>query len=280
MTATLFAGGFRLGTTDGAFFYGFGPQELLRVPLAGGAPTTLVDGIRTAIDVDLIVDAQWAYWIAIDPGGSFDNQVIRAPKTGGVAAAIGGGGFVRGLTVAGEHLYWNDANQLLAIPKTGASQSTLVAGEAYTTATATDGQSLWYFDNASGAVESAALLSAPGRVDQAATYVAVDAQFLYRAVDGFGLQNGGNNGVLRHPKAGGSPTPVSPSWTVKRMRLAGGALYVALDTGALWRVNTDGSSPTHLADGATDQLLVLGDSVYFTRLTGIDRQGDTYRVCK
>lgn len=272
VTATLFAADFRLGTTDGTFFYGFGPKELLRVPMAGGPPTILVDGIQTKIDVDLIVDDASAYWFANDISGSFDNLIIRAPKAGGAAAAIGGFGLAHGLTVAGDHLYWSEGNALWAMAKRATHQETRIADEAYTVSSIADGQALWYFNNdVVGAIASVALLSAPGPIDQPAMNLAVDAQSVYRATPG---------GVLRYPKAGGLPTAVSPTWDARRMRLDGTVLYVALDGGALWRVNTDGSSPTHLADGATDQLLVLGDSVYFTTLTGVDRLGNTYRVCK
>src|SRR2546423_4316016 len=86
MRRAAFSSGVTVGAADADYLYGFAGQTLVRIPLGGGAPQTVVDGINTFVDSNVSVDDQYVYWLA---GGNGTQSLIRAPKSGGMPINLG-----------------------------------------------------------------------------------------------------------------------------------------------------------------------------------------------
>nr|MBK7068859.1 DUF5050 domain-containing protein [Deltaproteobacteria bacterium] len=104
----------RLGglSTDGTYLYmaageggGAGQGVVSRVPLAGGAATTIATG--GSYSWATAIDAQYIYW-----ANAGNNTVMRMPLAGGtptVAATVPGGN-AEGVGVDDRYIYWADYN--------------------------------------------------------------------------------------------------------------------------------------------------------------------------
>ncbi len=82
--------------TDGAWIYGWGTQQIARIPVGGGAPETVVGGIDTSVDYALLVDERYVYWTVERDVGQISPRLFRAAKAGGDQPAF--------LTTSGLHI--------------------------------------------------------------------------------------------------------------------------------------------------------------------------------
>ena len=127
---------------DTNYVYWSDPDDgtISRVPLAGGAVTTLVSGTFGA--THLVMDAANLYWIA-------SYRVMQAPITGGTAVTLYQtySPYPMAIAVDNTHVYWTSDNaDLMSIPIGGGTPVTLTSGERTWEGIAVDSNAV-YFDS-------------------------------------------------------------------------------------------------------------------------------------
>jgi hypothetical protein len=258
----LFAAGIRAGAADGAFLYGFGDQQLRRVPLAGGGPSVVVDGIDARRDNQLFVDDVFAYWVVFDFSGGGTDELVRAPKTGGNATPLAYGE-IRGIALA-DAFYFVDETQLARAPRDGGVTTELTTTFNSADVLAASADTIYWVGAADGfalhamplASKTVAHSSYTGDADGRDVFVSFNVG-VYHYDAGTGEKS-----LLYTPATNGDPL----------LRVAAGNVYL-FDNSSIIRVSADGAHIDKLADGEAP-FTVAGDSVYFTL------HGDTYRVCR
>ena len=118
--ATIGPGGaIRIGP-NGNVYWISGLASLMTVPSAGGAATTLMQGM---VFSDVAVDANNAYVSTTQSG-----NIFRIPLSGGAPVSFAGalGGFYVSLALSATDLYWIDTSTIQKVPK-GGGTPTVVA---------------------------------------------------------------------------------------------------------------------------------------------------------
>jgi hypothetical protein len=99
-----------------------GPGRVMRIPLDGGQPVTVADGL--AAPDDIVLDADGVYWSAGVPGESA-GTVTRMARTGGVPTALASVGNPGPLALDGCSVYWASGGEIRGVPRTGGASRTL-----------------------------------------------------------------------------------------------------------------------------------------------------------
>lgn len=90
-------------------------QDVMSVPLAGGAVTTIVSGTNVA---GLAVDATSLYWTGLD-------GMVKAPLGGGTPVTLDGASRAPPIALHDGLIYWGQSDSLWSIPVNGGAQSSV-----------------------------------------------------------------------------------------------------------------------------------------------------------
>ena len=82
-TPTVIGMNFEPRASDGAYIYGFGVQQIARIPVGGGAQATVVGSIDTSVDYALLVAGGYVYWTVSPDAVHPSPRMFRAAKAGG-----------------------------------------------------------------------------------------------------------------------------------------------------------------------------------------------------
>jgi hypothetical protein len=178
-------------------------DEVLGMPLAGGAPIVLANGQE--LPHGLAVDATSVYW------ANTDGSVMKAPVGGGAWALLATGSSyevpvvgIRNLAVDSESVYWANpaSGQVLKVSIDGGTVVTLSSGERSPGALAIDGTSVYYTTLSDGDVKvipiagGSPVTIASGQKMPAA--IAVDSESVY-------WTNFSGSDVMKASLGGGNP---------------------------------------------------------------------------
>jgi hypothetical protein len=226
------------------------------VPLAGGAPRVM-GSMGWSSDIQIVsiaADRDDVYWSA-----QGDGTIFRAPITGGSPMAVVSDlslprGAPGAIALGGATLYVSDpAGDLLAVPTSGGSPTTLYAGPPITSGSA----------NISGA---------------GASGLAVDDTNVYFTYCPFGSSGSATPALMRIPRAGGSPTVLASSCATGIAVDAQNVYWIGTeDGGTLEEVPITGGPVRVLATG---QFAAVGPVIDDTSIYwGTAQQTGTCGVC-
>lgn len=238
---------------DGGNVYVAAGSGILRVSVATGEVTPVVDGRPTLVDA-VAVDDRYVWWTTFtykDPAGS---EVARIPKGGGpveiLAAGVDGKGRV----------HQDDlARQAVAVPKASSFWSLLLDGDA---ALVTNGSVILRV----AAGSAARVVVDASSYDGAVTRIAADAERIY------GEMAGGHDNLFAALRSGGPPTELArDADNVKDIVVAGDeVLYMTAEGSggreAIRAVATTGGPSRVVTSGryAAGDLAVAGDRVVYS----------------
>lgn len=139
-------------TVDGSSVYwtdSNDPGAVMKVPIGGGAPTTLAttSGAHTEPE-DLVVDSTYVYWIDAFGGGAVERVAIGGGSKTLLATGLQ---YPESLSLQGGFLYWTDVNAgtVQKMAAAGGSVTTLASGLSTPWGIGTDSTSV-YFTHAGG----------------------------------------------------------------------------------------------------------------------------------
>jgi len=114
-------------------------DDVVTVPLDGGAPTTLATGQSVT---EVAADAENVYWLAA-AGAAYG--VFSKPLVGGPTSTLATGQYRLGdLLVDETNVYWVDSDTILRVPVGGGSPVTLATGQLVLGGFAVDSTSLYW----------------------------------------------------------------------------------------------------------------------------------------
>ncbi|MDB4966823.1 MAG: hypothetical protein JWN44_2512 [Myxococcales bacterium] len=272
-TRTQIASGVVIGAADGQYLYGFSfsTQQIVRIPLGGGAREVVVDGVDTAVDFELTVDDRYVYWRMHGTDGQVP-ALVRAPKNGGATSVLGtGGGDAAPVEyVVADPIYFVHDGFMDAMSPDGSGQSHVVSADDAMALTANAHAVLYLGRNDGFRVHALPSNSAPSAhsvgsfdADDQYLYVAQDDELRRYAISDSHVET---LGQFAFPNG------------IDELRLFDNHVYllIGLPTEHLRidRVATDGSGRTTIVDGVSSGWVVASDSVYF------NWQGGVYRICR
>ncbi len=225
------------------------PGSVVKMPIAGGTPTTLAGG--QVGPVCIAVDATSVYWCdqgtCPSDGGACNGAVMKVPLGGGAAVPLASVLRPDGIAVDSTNIYWTDqgstvepyadstAGTVMQMPLNGSSAVTLASGQNWPSAIAVDGTNV-YWTNSGG-------------------------------VDGT------NGAVLTVAIGGGAVTVLAPNQDVPlALGLRGGSVYWANNgqditgsMGSIMKVAKGGGPSVMLATGSVPGALAVGEmDAYWT----------------
>ncbi len=260
--------------------------NVVKVPIAGGAPVTLATG-QTASPAGIAIDATNVYWTnkgtntcsSGDAGTCTYNQdgtVVQVPIAGGTPVTLATGqDFPVGITVMQSIVYWVNTNggTVMSTPAGGGPVVTLAAGQPspWAIASSTLTQSIYWLDRGTvqnehhdGALvrmtpEPAAEpdagpinLMAANLLDP--TALAVDTATIYWTSQGTEAAGYKDGAVLKLPITGGNPTFVALG--------QGGPSSVVVDSkNVYWTNAASGTVVSVPIKGGIETVLAIGQSL-------------------
>jgi hypothetical protein len=289
--------------TDGVYIYGYGAQQIARIPVGGGAAESVVGGIDTSIDFDLLVDDRYVYWTVQSNGGQLLSRMFRAAKSGGDQPTF--------LTVTDLHIvadadfvytivdWMGNGNGLVRVAKAdGHVTDEQIGGGGG--AAGVDGAYVYYVAPGPQSPGTASLWRVSKLVDGRPTPQMVASWDVYNdfgarpprfVSDGTAMFAWDFGRIIRVDFADGAvtllydpqrDTTVASGDRPGQMALDGSSVYWTSFNDyvepryAVDAVNKDGSAPRtiHAGSSAGQGIVVAGDSVYY------DLDGALYRQCK
>jgi hypothetical protein len=209
-------------------YWALGYQSIVRAPLEGGAPTTLTSGITYTFD--LVADATSLYW-ALASGGS--SSVVKMPLAGGprTTLATKNHGSARSIAVDATSVYWTDNGS-----PSEESFVYKVPLEGGTVTTLASGQGI-------------------------AGGLAVDASNVYWVA----WRSATDSVLMRIPKTGGSPSAVVSGPESRNFAVDEANAYWTVGS-VVMKAPLTGGTPTTLASGQLRPIHIVVDatSVYWT----------------
>ncbi|XXT16211.1 hypothetical protein WME94_38865 [Sorangium sp. So ce429] len=253
-------GALQIALTDQYVYYGGGygsevsDDEVGRVPKAGGAKSTLIDGLTYV--TQLVGSGPYAYFAGSDPG--LGSNLNRVNPDGTITALPITGGYPSGVAVDSTHIYWigNTRSNIYARPLSGGAASLIIPhGGGLRTSLFEDGDSLYYRDlgSPSGTMKAPKSgAAAPTRfIPRTSWYLDFDEANVYYA----------GSGVYSIPKSGGTPVQLATGGT--RAVVDNERIYW-LDGTALRAMCKDGTGAEVLAStGERYNLAVDSTGVYW-----------------
>ena len=206
---------------DGNFLYGIakqgegdsGPSSIVKMPMAGGAPATLVSGIQGRV-TSFRKDAASLYWSVVDGG---QGTIAKVSLDGGkVLKLVEVTDYVDALALDGDDVYFrqgsanDDTGRIMKVRCKGGRPVVVVKTEGHVAKRiAFDAQSMFWAAAPSGSIRKMARaggeaesLAGGSSIDE----IAVDGGFVYWLDDG---QREGQGALRKVPVAGGTATTLA-----------------------------------------------------------------------
>lgn len=238
--------------------YFSGKDGLMKVPLAGGAVTTVVPNTRAT---RIALDATSVYWTS-----SSDGVVMKVPIAGGAPTVIASNqANPHGIAVDANNVYWTTTNTVSKIPLGGGMPTDIASNQSTWGGIALDANNVYWTTgtSSSGRVMKASLRGGkPVELASAETPqdILVDGTSVY-----WGDRNGA--GVFGVPIAGGKASPLGIG-QIYNIALSDGFLYwTSGGARTIYKAPTTGGKPTKIASGLGD---VQGIAVDATSIYWID----------
>jgi hypothetical protein len=225
---------------------GTGRGDVVRLPIAGGAPAVVASGLGRPHDV--ACDGRWLYVVDEDTGGaglSHATTIERFPAGGGERVVVGrSDGEVANVALDGAGAYWADAldGTIVEAPIAGGSARVLARERGLPSRVVVAGGALYWVEKRSESLWT--LPKAGGLPRQVAQDFAGFAAFVVVASDLLWVNESAVDGafrVFRVPIAGGDTSPASPA-------------APAVDTLA-----TDGTRAFWTHEGTVDAVVAAAD---------------------
>lgn len=289
------------GAQTGSVPPGPGNGAVMKVPIGGGAPTTLATGLVGRCD--LAVDATSVYYTIAD---TVPGAVMKVPIGGGAPSTIASGDIGYGLSVDATSIYWSKGGpsrspgSLMRVPVGGSTPTTLASCPSPSflcvglpsgseqigpTSIAVDATSVYWMNNGTALMKVA---SGGGPITELAwgdngfgfpvhlpTGIAVDATNVYWA-NGGGSPSGA---VMKVPLGGGTPTVLARSGVNAPRGIAVDATNIYwtdtnnnTNTNTVMKLPLSGGTPTTLASwpgSGSGYIAVDATSVYWTTTDGV-----------
>jgi hypothetical protein len=188
--------------------------KVVRVPLEGGAPRVVADGLHRPRA--LASDGRWVFVVdseAGDGGLLRASTIVRVPAEGGAPVVVARcEGDVTGIALDDANAYWADEfdGTIVAVPKAGGEPRSLATGRGLPEQVVAYGDALYWVERRSETVVAMPRAGGPPR------HVVQDfAGFSHLVVDERGVwwateaPEAGRFRVLRAPPSGGEPSPAS-----------------------------------------------------------------------
>ena len=162
------------GPRDHTFHESPSPGAVMKMPIAGGNPTTLASNVSP---FEIAVDAVSVYWAENDsPGRRLPSsaQVMKVPIAGGAPTTLASGQDApQDLVVDGSYVYWTnipgpclagscgsslpDTGTVMRVPVGGGTPSTIASQQPGPSGIAVDATSVYWTNNPGGTVVAAPL---------------------------------------------------------------------------------------------------------------------------
>ena len=176
---------------------------VLKVPLAGGAVTTLASGRNGPQPI--VVDATNVYW-----GDAYGGFVMEVPIGGGTPTTLAsvGGLSPYGMVVDATNVYWTGGALVKEVPIAGGAVTTIgtTLGNGNATGIAIQGTNLYWQETGSTVTSTGTIMKLPTGGGSSTTLVSGLQGPLRLAVDPNNFYFNDSNHVVQAPLAGGTPT--------------------------------------------------------------------------
>lgn len=276
----------------GQRLYWIDSTSVKSIPVSGGVPATLVDGL--AAPVDLVVAGASAF--VLERGTAWSRGVIREVPLSGAAATIPKSGldWPTELALDGSRLYWTEEWRVATAARAGGEVTLLASGiQTHLPRIVALGPDILVADHhilkrvplAGGAPEKVTVLSctiptaSSGRVHDLVT----DGASVYVTFRAGGPEPSsvckvsldGGSGIPHLAQSG----PAGPHECVSRVALDAANVYWSSGSGgslgcAIHRAPRDGGEVTTLFDGPAIDFAVEGGNLYFTGASIVRIDGD------
>lgn len=186
---------------------------VMKLPLAGGKPTTLFSGPGVSA---IAIDATFVYWTSGLLALSGPGSVMRVPIAGGAASTLAGGlDTPDAIAVDATHVYWANrgvtgqptSGSVVSLPLAGGAIVTLASTQLEPFAIAIDSTNVYWATGAGVALVPKAGGSPMTLATAAVSAMAVDGVDVYWAVSA--SMTGGDGVVAKVPNAGGTTTTLA-----------------------------------------------------------------------
>jgi hypothetical protein len=273
-------------------FSGFDPNDgdVMRVPSAGGIPTTLATGSAfifgdAALPMDpsqlngptsIAVDSADVYWTNQGSGNGLDGSLRKMPIDGSATPVKLASCACTGVALDNSNVYWTDGNKVMAAPKLGGMPTMLAVANAIPTrGIVVGGMSVYFLDSGTngqdGRVMKVSTQGGPpvtlasGQVGPVA--IVIDNANVYWTTE--------SGNIMKVAASGAAPPVVlasgelDPSGIYLRGIAVDGTSVYWTNASAVKKMGLDGENPTTLA--AADRPLEVAvdtTSVYWNSVEG------------